>query len=62
MLPLYARGFINGTTDSPEFTVAGVLLFTKYPIRYFPSSRIRFLRFEGSKEEVGTEMNIVKQE
>jgi len=62
MQPLYARGFINDTEDDPEFTVAGVLLFSKYPTRFFPSARIRFLRYEGSKEEVGTEMNIVKQE
>jgi len=62
MQPLYARGFINNTLDNPEFTVAGVLLFAKYPTRFFPSARIRFLRFEGSKEEVGTEMNVVKQE
>jgi ATP-dependent DNA helicase RecG len=60
--PLYARGFINDTKSGPEISAAGVLLFTKNPARFFPAARIRFLRYEGSSEEVGVEMNIVKQE
>jgi ATP-dependent DNA helicase RecG len=59
---LYARGFIHNSTKGPELTVASVLLFTKYPTRSYPSARVRFLRYKGSKEEVGTEINVVKQE
>lgn len=60
--PLYARGFINNGKDGIEINTAGVLLFAKNPSRFFPTARIRFLRYEGSSEEVGVEMNIVKQE
>ena len=60
--PLYARGFIHPGTDGVmQVTAAAVLLFAKYPIRFFPNSRIRFFRYEGGSEEVGTSMNIVKQ-
>ncbi|MEK4404864.1 RNA-binding domain-containing protein [Sporosarcina sp. FSL K6-6792] len=60
--PLYARGFIHPATDSiMQVTAAAVLLFVKYPIRFFPNSRIRFFRYKGDSEEVGTSMNIVKQ-
>lgn len=60
--PLYARGFIHPTTDGKvQITAAAVLLFAKYPIRFFPNSRIRFFRYEGSSEEVGISMNIIKQ-
>lgn len=60
--PLYARGFIHPTTDGVmQVTAAAALLFAKYPIRFFPNSRIRFFRYEGGSEEVGTAMNIVKQ-
>jgi ATP-dependent DNA helicase RecG len=58
--PLYARGFIHETQNEPELTVAAVLLFAKHPTRFFPSARVRFIRYEGSKEEVGTEMNVIK--
>ncbi|MDV6378207.1 transcriptional regulator [Sporosarcina sp. GW1-11] len=60
--PLYARGFINPMEDdSIQVTAAAALLFAKYPMRFFPNSRIRFIRYEGSREEVGTAMNIIKQ-
>lgn len=60
--PLYARGFIRSTPEGKEeITAAAVLLFAKYPGIFFPNSRIRFIRYEGSSEEVGTSMNIVKQ-
>lgn len=60
--PLYARGFIHPAEDgSMEVTAAAALLFATHPGRFFPNSRIRFIRYEGSSEEVGTSMNIVKQ-
>lgn len=60
--PLYARGFIHPAENGDmQITAAAVLLFAKYPIRFFPNSRIRFIRYEGSSEEVGTSMNIIKQ-
>ncbi|MDV6378215.1 putative DNA binding domain-containing protein [Sporosarcina sp. GW1-11] len=60
--PLYARGFIHPMTDGGiQVTAAAALLFAKYPMRFFPNSRVRFIRYEGSSEEVGTSMNIIKQ-
>ena len=59
---LYARGLAKRGPDRPLITVAGVLLFAKYPSAFLPNARIRFIRYEGGKAEVGTSMNIVKQE
>ena len=59
---LLARGFARNVDGILKFTVAGVLLFTANPTRFLPSARLRFLRYEGVRAEVGTAMNIVKQE
>ena len=59
---LLARGFARNEAGVLKFTVAGVLLFTANPTRFLPSARLRFLRYEGVRAEVGTAMNIVKQE
>ena len=40
--------------------VAAVLLFGKNPQAYFPCARIRFLKYEGTEEKTGTQMNIIK--
>lgn len=39
---------------------AAILLFGKKPQRFFPRARIRFVRYEGRKAEVGERMNVVK--
>lgn len=59
---LYARGLAKRGNDRPLITVGGVLLFAKYPTTFLPNARIRFIRYEGSRAEVGTSMNIIKQE
>jgi len=59
---LIARGFARNVGGVLKFTVAGVLLFTANPTRFLPGARLRFLRYEGVHAEVGTAMNIVKQE
>lgn len=53
---LKARGFLR----DDKLTVAGLLLFSDNINVYFPSARIRFMRFEGTKEESGIKLNIVK--
>lgn len=53
---LDARGFIY----EGKLTVAGALLFAKNPEKFFPSCRIRFIRYDGLEGKVGTEMNIIK--
>lgn len=53
---LKARGFMRNN----NLTVAGMLLFSNNISVYMPSARIRFMRYEGTKEESGTRLNVVK--
>lgn len=59
---LKARGFAKPKNNDVQITNAGVLLFAKYPTTFLPNARVRFIKYEGSKAEVGTGMNIIKQE
>ncbi len=45
-----------------EVSVKAILLFGKRPQRYFGRARIRFIRFEGTEELTGAEMNVIKDE
>ncbi|MBT2641719.1 putative DNA binding domain-containing protein [Bacillus sp. ISL-41] len=58
---LLARGFLRNINGELKLTVAGVLMFAKYPTAYVPSAKLRFFRYDGIKAEVGTSMNISKQ-
>ncbi|ENJ4009528.1 winged helix-turn-helix transcriptional regulator, partial [Staphylococcus pseudintermedius] len=53
---LKARGFMR----EGKLTVAGLLLFSNNINVYLPSARIRFMRYEGTKEESGARLNVVK--
>ncbi|MDO5375301.1 MAG: ATP-binding protein [Staphylococcus rostri] len=53
---LNARGFMR----DGKLTVAGLLLFSDNISVYLPSARIRFMRYEGTKEESGIKLNVVK--
>lgn len=39
---------------------AAILLFGKDPMRFFPGCRTRFIRYEGTEERTGQELNVVK--
>lgn len=55
---LAARGLMrNG-----KLTNAAVLLFGKYPTRYLPSARVRFIRYDGKQAGVGRDINIIKDQ
>jgi len=41
-------------------SVAAILLFGKYPQRFFPRARVRFIRYEGKEERTGAQMNVIK--
>lgn len=43
-----------------QISSAAILLFGKNPQLYFPRARVRFIRYEGTKERVGTQMNVIK--
>ena len=53
---LEGRGLlING-----NLTIAGVLLFSKYPAKFYPNARLRILRYEGIKAQTGQRLNLIK--
>lgn len=57
---LKARGFLKEKHGQLHLTKSGMLLFGKNPSVYLPCARVRVLKFEGTKFQVGTEMNIIK--
>jgi len=55
------NGFLTTNAKGEEqVSVACVLLFGKYPQKFFPRGRTRFIRYKGTEERVGTEMNVIK--
>lgn len=52
------RGF--APNNKGEVTVADILLFSKDVNYYFPRAQIRFVRYDGTIEKYGTEMNVIK--
>ena len=43
-----------------QISSAAILLFGKNPQLYFPRARVCFIRYEGTEERVGTQMNVIK--
>lgn len=55
------NNFLTTNTQGEEqVSVACILLFGKYPQKFFPRGRTRFIRYKGIEEKVGTEMNVIK--
>jgi len=54
------KGFIREKNGVMQISTSAILLFGKYPQTYFPRARVRFLRFEGTDEKFGTQMNVIK--
>ena len=52
--------FVKDDDGRQTVSNACILLFGKKPQRFFPRARTRFIRYEGTEEKVGTEMNVVK--
>ncbi len=44
-----------------KITNAGVLLFSKNPTKYLPQARLKFIKYDGVKAEVGRSINIIKE-
>ena len=53
------RGFIKEKDGEIQISTAAILLFGKNPQNFFPRARIRFIRYEGTEEKFGTEMECV---
>lgn len=56
------HNFITQKGNEDVVSGAAILLFGKNPQKYFPRARVRFVRYEGKKAEVGDRMNVVKDE
>ena len=55
------NGFVKTNKHGEEdVSTACILLFGKYPQKFFPRARTRFIRYEGVDEKVGAEMNVIK--
>ena len=52
--------FVTEAEGKQKISTACILLFGKNPQRFFPRARTRFIRYEGTEEKVGTEMNVIK--
>lgn len=59
---LRARRFLvaDNLTGKECLTNAGVLLFSKDPSIFFPTARLRVIKFEGTEMQTGANLNIVK--
>lgn len=57
---LKARGFIKKKDGQEYLTNAAVLLFAENIYQFYPNCRIRFVRYDGTAEQVGANINITK--
>lgn len=55
---LEARGLLRNN----KLTNAAVLLFGKYPTKFLPNARIRFIRYDGKRAGYGKNINIIKEQ
>ena len=54
------KGFVKKKDGKVQISTAAILLFVKKPQNFFPRARIRFIRYDGTEERFGAEMNVVK--
>lgn len=54
------KGFVKEKNGKVQISSAAILLFGKNPQLYFPRARVRFIRYEGTDERVGAQMNVIK--
>lgn len=59
---LKARHFLKDINGVLHLTNAGVLLFANDPTAFFPSARLRVIKYAGSNMQTGENLNIVKEE
>ena len=57
---LTARGFVKRVEGREYLSNAAVLLFAKNIAQFYPNCRIRFLRYDGTFAQVGSDINIVR--
>ena len=52
--------FITTCDGDDRVSGSAILLFGKNPQKFFPRARVRFVRYEGTRAEVGDRMNVIK--
>lgn len=57
---LRARNFLIKKEEEEYLTNSGILLFAKDPSIFFPTARVRVIKFDGTEMHTGAELNIVK--
>lgn len=54
------RDYVMVKDGKEQVSGAAILLFGKDPQRFFQRAWVRFIRYEGTEEKVGREMNVIK--
>ena len=54
------KDYMVNVAGRQEMSCAAIMMFGKEPQRFFPRSRVRFIRYEGTEAKVGAEMNVIK--
>ena len=54
--------FVTAIDGEDKISTAAILLFGINPQRFFPRARLRFVKYDGRKAEVGDRMNVIKDE
>ena len=54
--------FITTVDGVDKVSTAAILLFGNDPQRFFPRARLRFVKYDGRKAEVGDRMNVIKDQ
>ena len=54
------KGFLTSKDGNQKVSTACILLFGKRPQDFFPRARVRFIKYDGTEEKVGREMNVIK--
>lgn len=57
---LLQRRLVRLANGRPQPLNAAILLLGKDPIRFFPGCKVRFIRYEGTEERTGQELNVIK--
>lgn len=53
---------IRTGSNKKGYTNSAILMFAKNPEKYIHNSRVRFIRYEGTTQETGSRLNIVKEQ
>lgn len=55
-----SHGYVVERNGKKHPSVASLLMFGKKPQDFLPRASVRFIRYEGTEEKTGTEMNVIK--